>query len=116
MSRMGVFSIPGEFKSEDKWFRYFNRKQAIVLVLCGILDYRVIMAANIKGLMVPAIILMLVFTMTAMGIVMIQLPVDALFLNGGGITIDQMLFRLFYRGLHRELYTKHYEGGHEEEL
>lgn len=116
MSRMGVFSIPGEFKSEDKWFRYFNRKQAVVLVICGILDYRVIMAANVKGLLIPAIILMLVFTMTVMGIVMVRLPVDALFLNGGGITIDQILFRLFYRRIHRELYTKNYESRQEEEL
>ena len=45
MSRLGVFQIPGEFKSDDKWFRYFNRKQAIVFVICGIIDYRVVMSA-----------------------------------------------------------------------
>ena len=89
MAKLGVFPIPGEFKSEDKWFRYFNRKQAAVLVLCGILDYKIIM----------------------MGIVMVRLPVDVLFLNGGGITIDQLLFRLLYRRLHRELYTKNEDGG-----
>ena len=93
MAKLGVFPIPGEFKSEDRWFRYFNRKQATVLVLCGILDYRVIMFANLKGMLVPAITLMLMFTMTMMGIVMVRLPVDVLFLNGGGITIDQLLFR-----------------------
>ncbi len=38
MSRLGVFPIPGEFKSEDRWFRYFNRKQALVLVVSGIID------------------------------------------------------------------------------
>lgn len=116
MSRTGVFSIPGEFKSEDKWFRYFNRKQAVVLVICGILDYRVIMSANVNGLLIPAIILMLVLTMTAMGIVMVRLPVDALFLSGGGVTIDQLLFRLLYRRIHRELYTKNYENVQAEEL
>lgn len=111
MAKLGVFPIPGEFKSEDRWFRYFNRKQATVLVLCGILDYRVIMFANLKGMLVPAITLMLMFTMTMMGIVMVRLPVDVLFLNGGGITIDQLLFRILYREIHRELYTKNEDGG-----
>ncbi|MDD3361826.1 MAG: hypothetical protein PHW34_09165 [Hespellia sp.] len=109
MSRLGVFPIPCEFKSEDKWFRYFNRKQALVLVICGIIDYRVIMSATTKGLLIPTLILMLLFTMTAMGIVMIRLPVDALFLSGGGITIDQLLMRMLYRLLHREIYTKNYQ-------
>ena len=56
MSRLGVFPIPGEFKSEDKWFRFFNRKQAVVLVICGIMDYRVIIEANIRGILIPALI------------------------------------------------------------
>ena len=106
MSKMGVFPVPGELKSEDKWFRYFNRKQAATLVICGIIDYRVILFANAEGLLLPAVIIMLILTMTAMGIVMIHLPVDALFLSGGGLTVDQLIFRLLYRLRHRELYTK----------
>lgn len=108
MSRLGVFPIPGEFKSEDKWFRYFDRKQALVLVICGIMDYRAVMAAAAKGMLVPALILMLFLTLAAMGIVMIRLPVDALFLSGGGLTIDTLIFRVLYRKLHREIYTKNY--------
>ena len=45
-------------------------------------------------------------TLTAMGIVMIHLPVDVLFLSGGGLTVDQLIFRILYRVRHRELYTK----------
>lgn len=116
MSRMGVFSIPNEFKSEDRWFRYFNRKQAAVLVICGIVDYKVIMQANAKGMLVPAIILMLLCTMIVMGIVMIELPVDAFFLAGGGVTIDQLLFRLFYRCIHKELFVKNYNSRDGDEL
>lgn len=106
MSKMGVFPVPGELKSEDKWFRYFNRKQAATLVICGIIDYRVILWANTKDLLLPMIIVMLIITMTAMGIVMIHLPVDAFFLSGGGLTVDQLIFRLIYRVRHKELYTK----------
>lgn len=116
MSRMGVFPIPNEFRSEDKWFRYFNRKQALVLVVSLIIDYRVIMSANAKGLLLPAIILMLLFTMLTVGVVMISLPVDALFLNGGGITLDQLLFRVMYRKLHKEIYAKNYDSKYEDDL
>ena len=65
-----------------------------------------ILFANAEGMLLPAIIIMLILTMTAMGIVMIHLPVDALFLSGGGLTVDQLIFRLLYRLRHRELYTK----------
>jgi hypothetical protein len=116
MSRLGVFPIPGEFKSEDKWFRYFDRKQALVLVICGIMDYRAVMTAAAKGMLVPALILMLFLTLAAMGIVMIRLPVDALFLSGGGLTIDTLIFRVLYRKLHREIYTKNYGMKSGEEL
>ena len=86
----------------------------IVMGTNGVKDVRskaATMFANLKGMLVPAITLMLMFTMTMMGIVMVRLPVDVLFLNGGGITIDQLLFRILYRKIHRELYTKNEDGG-----
>lgn len=116
MSRLGVFPIPGEFKSEDKWFRFFNRKQAVVLVICGIMDYRVIMEANMKGMLIPALIVMIFFTLLAMGIVMIRLPCDAMFLSGGGVTIDELIFRVLYRKLHKEICLKNYDSKYEGEL
>lgn len=109
MSRLGVFQIPGEFKSEDKWFRYFNRKQAVVLVICGIIDYRVVMSASSKGMLVPVLIAMILFTLIIMGAVMIRLPVDVMFLSGGGLTMDEMLVRLLYRRINRCIYTKNYD-------
>lgn len=116
MSRLGVFPIPGEFKSEDKWFRYFNRKQALVLVICGIVDYRVLMGASARGVLVPALIFMIFLTILVMGIVMIRLPVDAMFLSGGGITIDEWIFRIIYRRMHGGIYVKNYDSRDEEEL
>ena len=107
MSKMGVFPVPGELQSEDKWFRYFNRKQAATLVICGIIDYRVILWANTKGLILTAIRIMLILTLLAMGIVMIHRPVDVLVLSGGGLTVDQLIFRNLYRVRHRELYAKY---------
>ena len=56
-----------------------------MLVVSGIIDYRVLMGASAKGMLVPALIVMIFLTLLVMGIVMIRLPVDAMFLAGGGI-------------------------------
>ena len=88
MAAIGVFRIPREFKDEDKWFRYFNKKQAIILVLTGLLDYRLIMAGASHGITIPAIVTAALLTLVIGGMVLIHLPVDVMFLTGGGITLD----------------------------
>ena len=50
MASTGVFRVPREFKDEDKWFRYFTKKQALVLILVLLADYKLIMAAAPHGL------------------------------------------------------------------
>ncbi len=74
------------------------------------------MGASAKGMLVPALIVMIFLTLLVMGIVMIRLPVDAMFLAGGGITIDELIFRIFYRMIHGEIYVKNYDGRDGEEL
>lgn len=103
----GVFRVPSEFKDEDKWFRYFTKKQAAVLVSSLLIDYRLVMAASPKGLLLPAAVAAVIFTVLTVGVVMVELPVDAMFLTGGGITLDQWLFRLFLRKRRRVIYTKY---------
>lgn len=107
MAATGVFRVPREFKDEDKWFRYFNKKQAVVLVLTLLADYRMLVAASEHGLVLPALVAAVLLTLLAAGIVMVQLPVDMMFLTGGGITLDQWLFRIILRKSRRVIYTKH---------
>ena len=84
-------------------------KQAAVLVLSLLANYRLVMAASPKGLLLPALVSAIVFTVFAVGMVMVELPVDAMFLTGGGITLDQWLFRLFFRKRRRVICTKYVE-------
>ena len=107
MASTGVFRVPREFKDEDKWFRYFNKKQAVVLVLTLLADYRMLVAASEHGLVLPALVAAVLLTLVAAGIVMVQLPADVMFLTGGGITLDQWLFRVILRKSRRVIYTKH---------
>lgn len=107
MASTGVFRVPREFKDEDKWFRYFTKKQAVVLILVLLTDYRLIMAAAPHGMVIAAVIVSVLMTLAAGSMVMIELPADVMFLTGGGITLDQWLFRVILRKCRRVLYTKH---------
>lgn len=111
MAAIGVFRVPREFKDEDKWFRYFTKKQALVLVLTALADYRLIMFATRYDMVIPAIIVSILLTLIMGGMVMIQLPVDVMFLTGGGITLDEWLFRVALRKCRKVIYTKHTQEG-----
>lgn len=111
MASTGVFRVPREFKDEDKWFRYFTKKQALVLILVLLADYRLIMAAAPYGMTIAAIIISILITLAAGGMVMIELPADVMFLTGGGITLDQWIFRVVLRKCRQVIYTKHTQEG-----
>lgn len=106
MAATGVFRVPREIRDEDKWFRYFTKKQAAVIVLSLLIDYKMITVAAARGLTLPAIIAAIIFTLIVAGAVMVRLPVDVMFLTGGGITLSEWLFRVFMRMRGRAIYTK----------
>lgn len=106
MSATGVFRIPREIRDEDKWFRYFTKKQAAVIGGSLLIDYRMITIAAAKGLTLPAIVAAIILTLVAAGVVMVKLPVDVMFLTGGGITLSEWAFRVFLRVRGRDIYTK----------
>ena len=105
----GVYQIPREFKDEDKWFKYFTKKQAVVMILCGFTDYRIIMFTAGLGLLPAGVVLSCALTAAAAGCVMIILPLDGFFLMGGGLTISELLFRRLYRKRNHCLRTKNME-------
>lgn len=109
MAKLGVFKIPREYKDEDKWFRYFNKKQAVILVLTLLADYRFLLMASNHGFLVPAIIAAILFTLIVAAVIMIELPIEAMFLTGGGITLEQCLVRIIIRRRSRVIYVKNYE-------
>lgn len=108
MAKLGVFKIPREFKDEDKWFRYFNKKQAATLIITLLADYRFLIFANNHGFLMPALVMAILFTLGIAAIIMIELPTDAMFLTGGGITLEHCLIRVLIRKKNRVIYVKNY--------
>ena len=106
MAEYGVYQIPREIKDEDKWFRYFTKKQALVVVLCGIADYRLINYFAARDLVIVGILLACLITVLFVGSMMVVLPLDNFFLAGGGLTIVEWLFRWIYRSKSKCIYAK----------
>ena len=76
------------------------------MVLTGLADYRMVMAGSSYGLTLPAIVAAVLLTLVTGGLVMVHLPVDVMFLTGGGITLDQWIFRVLLRKSRKVIYTK----------
>lgn len=106
MAEYGVYQIPREFKDEDKWFKYFTKKQAVVVLFCGMVDYQIVSQSAESHLFIPGILFSCLLTIVLIGSVMVVLPLDNFFLTGGGLTIMEWLLRYLYRKKSRCLYTK----------
>ena len=124
MAGHGVYQIPREFKDEDKWFKYFTKKQALVVLFCGVMDYQMINLFAVKNLLIAGILLSCLLTIILVGgflgmlmffTVMVVLPLDNFFLTGGGLTIMEWLLRYLYRRKSRCLYTKNMDDGEMDE-
>lgn len=115
MAEYGVYQIPREFKDKDKWFKYFTKKQAVVVLLCGVLDYQIVKVSVANHLLIPGILLSCLLTITLAEGVIVVLPLDNFFLTGGGLTITEWLLRYLYRRKNRCLYTKNMDDGEADE-
>ncbi len=111
MAGHGVYQIPREFKDEDKWFRYFTKKQAVAMFFCGLADYKLIQLTAAQNILPAGLLLSCLLTGSVAGSIMLVLPLDGFFLAGGGLTIAEWLFRKFYRRRNRCLYTRNMDEG-----
>ena len=112
MAELGSYQIPKEFKDEDKWFRFFTKKQLIVvgaaLAACVVIVSFFYGIGMLKvGLAIAEIIMVL-----AVAVVFIRIPTDR-YLIGGGYHIAQIVGRLIIKRLpgHKIIYVKNYEEG-----
>lgn len=108
-----TYNIPSEFTDEDKWFKFFTKKDMGVIIATGILTFFLYRLAGflfgkpLIGLIVGGII-MIVSVCCAM----IKLP-ETLYLEGGGQTILTIILRRLIRRKNKVIYIKGYDDGGE---
>ena len=98
MSRLGRYKIPREFKDEDKWFKFFTKKQLFYLVIFGGLAVGAVwLTSNIHLTLLG--ILLAIF-LIAIGIVVprVNMPLDK-YLWGGGVPIEKLAVRVLLKQL-----------------
>ena len=110
MAELGSYQIPKELKDEDKWFKYFTKKQLIVVgsalgISALILSFFAGVHMLPVGICISEVILLLSVTAT-----FIRIPTDK-YLIGGGYHIAVILWRFICRKLpkNKVLYVKNYE-------
>ena len=112
---MGTYSIPKEFKDEDKWFRFFTKKQLIyagvgVAMVIGVMTVSKALGVTGVGICISEVIVL------ADGIIaFITMPTER-YLIGGGYPLSTIVLRLVRKKLpsNKVLYIKHYDKDDEE--
>ena len=93
---IGRYKIPREIQDEDKWFRFFTKKQlaviAITLFVCGNL---VILTQKLH-VVVVGITLSILFLLVTAAILFLKMP-RTKYIFGGGLGLDILLFRITVR-------------------
>ena len=110
MSDLGSYRIPKELKDEDKWFKFFTKKQ--LLIVGSGLALSIVIVGFFYGMhLLPVGVMMAeVVMLLSAGIAFVKIPTDK-YLIGGGYPVSQILIRLVLKRLpgHRVLYVKNYE-------
>lgn len=108
-----VHSIPSEFTDEDKWFKFFKKRNLVVIAAgLGVTGFFFKIATPF-GLGVPLGLFGIVVTVIATIITMIPLP-ETNYLKGGGQTLDVILLRRYIRKKNKKIYIKGYGADKEE--
>lgn len=103
------FNIPLEFKDEEKWFKFFSKKNLIVLVCCeGVvgLGFKLLQSVGLH-IEIPYLVVGELITAIITALTMIPQP-ETMYLTGGGQTLADILLKKIYRKTHKILYVKGY--------
>ncbi len=112
MSQLGQYKTPGELKDEDKWFKFFTKKQLVIAIVVLIIDWNIAVIFNKIHLIVIGITLDVFITIVMAIITLLPMPANK-HIFGGGLP----LYRIAYRILIRKLFNKHiYTTMYEEEI
>lgn len=105
MSQLGQYKTPSELKDEDKWFKYFTKKQMAVAIAVLVFDWNTARIFNKLNLIVVGMTIDIFVTIVMAVITLLPMPQNK-YLFGGGLPLYRLAYRVFLRKtLNREIYT-----------
>lgn len=103
-----TYSIPSEFSDEDRWFKYFTKRDLGVLVTTGAFTVLLFkLTDSLFGKPLIGLIIGVIIVLISMACSMVKLP-DTLWLKGGCQPIATILLRRLIRRKKRVIYVKGY--------
>lgn len=113
-NRLGDYAVMAELKDEDKWLKYFTKKQLLYFGVASVLGIGEIILFYKLGLVIIGVELLIINIVIAF-VIQLRMPSDK-YLWGGGTLIEELLLRIIKKNLpgHKILYTKFIEEEEEE--
>lgn len=107
---LGKYKVPRKFKDEDKWFRFFTKKQLVIMGTAALVGLSILMCSIKIGVPYVGFFLLLLIVISAGVCAMFKIPDDK-YLIGGGEYIGTILIRMLIKRLpwNRNIYIKNYD-------
>lgn len=96
MSELGKYRVPRELKDEDKWFKFFTKKQLLIAAVVLFIDVWVIVFTNKLHMIVLGIVIALSIAIVTAIILVGKMPTKR-YIHGGGLGFDVLLMRIIRR-------------------
>lgn len=96
MSKIGRYKTPREYTDEDIWFLCFTKKQLIYLgisIFVAIIIFKVMQTIKLTLI---GIVLAIIILCAGFCVPRFKMPSDK-YLIGGGITLEQLFFRIIIK-------------------
>lgn len=104
-----TYSIPSEFTDEDKYFKYFTKKNMAVIIITGFIMFLLYkLTGSLFGKPFIGLIIGGIIMLVSILCVMVKIP-ETLYLEGGGQTILTILTRKYVRKRNKVIYIKGYD-------
>lgn len=103
-----VHKVPGELQQEDRWFKIFSPKQAVIAVVLGIIALMSGSVINKAIGFIPTILVEIPFVIISGVFMFFKIPKEK-YLLGGGQYMIMIMFRCIVRLCNQTLYVKHYD-------
>ncbi len=110
MAQLGNYKIPKQFKDEDRWFKFFTKKQLLILGIGIALSMAVLAITSAIHLTGIGIICLVLNLAVSACLAFVPMPADR-YLLGGGYPLLTIVLRLINKYLiePKVLYVKNYE-------
>lgn len=107
MNERFSFEVPSEFLDEERWLNIFSTKQGIIAAISLLLVGGILRLFMAIGFLLVGILLALPIILFVAVLIFVPISEEQ-YLKGGGMMLDQLLYRLVLRRYYGCLYVKNY--------